>query len=186
MRRSADARGKCKYVKARPEFSYSRCCPLPSLRRPAAFPSSCHCIALTRCNSFLSPRVRPSLPPLLSSHRPSIDCVRVHLPAALENATYVRTHAYTHARTPSRGVTVPRACTQRVVHATTRRSLRGTRKNSESSYRKRFLILVSASFRRGEHGFFFRRVYRVKGKLLAIHRAVHRSIDRSISSRSAP
>jgi len=30
MRRSADARGKCKYVKARPEFSYSRC---PSPRR---------------------------------------------------------------------------------------------------------------------------------------------------------
>lgn len=68
MCRSADARGKCKYVKARPEFSYSRCppatfpaAPIPALPSPSFSP---RCIALTRCNC------RPP-PPRASLNRPA-------------------------------------------------------------------------------------------------------------------
>lgn len=54
MRRSADARGKCKYVKARPEFSYSRCPPRHSPR-----PSSPPPIASRLLDATASPLASP-------------------------------------------------------------------------------------------------------------------------------
>lgn len=93
MRCSADARGKCKYVKARPEFSYSRCPPprgIPRARPPPLFKD--HCIALTRCNfPPYSLRDPASHPFPRASH-----CVRVHLPAPSRTAS-ARIH--THTRT---------------------------------------------------------------------------------------
>lgn len=89
MRCSADARGKCKYVKARPEFSYSRC-PLPPRHspRPLLFP-------LHRAYSMqplpFHPRAALHPSPLAASN----GCMRVHLPAPSRTA---RAHAHTYTR----------------------------------------------------------------------------------------
>lgn len=89
MRRSADARGKCKYVKARPEFSYSRC-PSP----PAAFPTLPPLPIASRLpdatTSLPFPRGTASLP--LPPHpRP---CVCIYLRPREQHA---RTHTYVPA-----------------------------------------------------------------------------------------
>lgn len=83
MRRSADARGKYKYVKARPEFSYSQCplpysVPLPSRSRAAT-------VAPRLLDACLLP---PSATPL--ARRP---CgARVASTCALENPGDHHTH----------------------------------------------------------------------------------------------
>lgn len=110
MRRSADARGKCKYVKARPEFSYSRCPPPRGIpRAPLLFPIASRLLDAT--TSLLSRRGPASLSLPASLYR---GCMRVHLPAPSRKKN-ARTHVHTRTGTGTTGTgTRARDSSQRV------------------------------------------------------------------------
>lgn len=136
---------------------------LGALPPPRGIPrasSSSHCIALTRCNYF------PSLPARLRIPLPSHRLPACASTCALENST--RVHAHTHARA---GMQVQQ-CQRARVYVT--RSL-CERKNSESSYRKRFLILVKTP---SAERIFLRRFYRARKRETRVS-----SIDRSARGR---
>jgi len=80
MCRSADARGKCKYVKARPEFSYSRCPPQHSPRHPFPTPllPASHLPSLRVASRLLDATAvppRPLAPPPIALLSRSTACI---------------------------------------------------------------------------------------------------------------